>query len=92
MTMPKQNNPLMCDGYDDAVIGVARRCGQPDLVVYDSEKIVRALVKSGMTRHEAFEYFEFNIAGAWVGEGTPLFLDKMPAEDVRRLFSDEGEQ
>jgi hypothetical protein len=25
---------------------------------------------------EALEYFEFNILGAYLGEGTPIFLDK----------------
>ena len=25
---------------------------------------------------EAMEYYEFNQLGAWVGDGTPCFLDK----------------
>ena len=27
-----------------------------------------------MTNEEAIEYFEFNVVGAWMGEGTPIFL------------------
>jgi hypothetical protein len=46
--------PLMCDGFDDAVIGVAHRCGQMDLVVYDTTKIIKILVKQGMSREDAW--------------------------------------
>ena len=31
-------------------------------------------MKDGMTDEEAMEYFEFNVVGAWMGEGTPIFL------------------
>jgi hypothetical protein len=65
---------LMADGFDDAVIGYAQRCGQPALVVYDRDKCIEVLMKDGMTHEEAEEYFEFNVVGSWVGERTPLFL------------------
>jgi len=42
---------------------------------YDMEKIVRKLMKrDGMSHEEAQEYFNFNIGGAYMGEGTPMFL------------------
>jgi hypothetical protein len=28
-----------------------------------------------MSWEEAVEYFDFNVAGAWVGESTPVFLE-----------------
>jgi hypothetical protein len=31
--------------------------------------------RDGMSREDAEEYFDFNVAGAWVGEGMPVFLD-----------------
>ena len=66
---------LTADGFDDCIIGIALRCGQPDLVVYDSAKIVDKLVlRDGMTYEDAVEFFEYNILGAWVGEGTPLYM------------------
>ena len=27
-----------------------------------------------MTEEEALEYFDYNVQGAWVGEGTPIFV------------------
>ena len=62
------------DEFDGAILGLGRRCGQPDLLVYDVDKCVAILMKDGMTDEEAMEYFEFNVVGAWMGEGTPIFL------------------
>lgn len=67
---------LFADGYDDAIVGIAERDGEI-LVVYDLRKILRQLrVRDGMSRDEAQEFFEFNIAGSWVGERTPVWLDR----------------
>jgi len=74
---------LIADGFDEAVLGVARRCGQPDLIAYDVEKIIEILVtRDDMTYEEAVEFFDFNIAGAWMGEETPIFIIKMTIEEV----------
>ena len=72
---------LLADGFEDAIVGVAVRCSQPPLVVYDTEHCLRILVAGGMSREEAEEYFDFNVAGAWVGPGTPLFLTRIPDDE-----------
>jgi hypothetical protein len=35
------------------------------------------MTRDGMDEEEAWEYYQFNIAGSWVGESTPLFLERM---------------
>jgi hypothetical protein len=30
--------------------------------------------RDGMSREEATEFFDFNIACAWVGNGTPIYI------------------
>lgn len=75
----EEMNPeaLLADGFDAALVGVARRCGQPTLAVYDYELGLRVLMeRDGMTRDEAAEYMEFNVVGAWVGPGTPIWLER----------------
>ncbi len=68
---------LFADGFDDAILGVGTRCGQPTIVIYDRAKCIAILVKrDGMTHDEAEEFFAFNTEGAWVGERTPLYLAK----------------
>lgn len=61
--------------YDHCVIGIASRIGQEDCVAYDMECVIDALVASGMDHDEAQEFFEFNIAGAYIGERTPIFIE-----------------
>ena len=65
---------LKAEGFDGAILGLGRRCGQSDLLVYDADKCVAILMKDGMTDEEAMEYFEYNVVGSWMGEGTPIFL------------------
>lgn len=71
-----ESNPdaLYADGFDDALVGIARRCGQPDLAVYSVRLCIEVLMQRGMTYEEACEYFEFNVVGAWMGPMTPIFL------------------
>jgi hypothetical protein len=66
---------LFADGFDNAVMGVARRAGQPDVMAYDYAKCVQILMeRDDMTEEEAFEYMEFNVVGSFVGEKTPIFI------------------
>lgn len=70
---------LLADGFEAAIIGVAERCSQPPLVVYDAERCIEILMqRDGMSYDDAHEYFSFNVLGAWVGEHTPLFMWRPP--------------
>jgi hypothetical protein len=73
-----EENPkaLFADGFDDALIGIARRANGDALAAYSREKCVKVLMdRDGMDEAEANEFFDFNVIGSWVGEGTPLFID-----------------
>jgi hypothetical protein len=59
--------------FDEAIIGVAERIGDEPVVAYDTTKIVEILSRS-MSVDEAYEFFEFNILGAYVGQKTPMFI------------------
>jgi hypothetical protein len=64
---------LFADGLDTAIIGF-----EPNLwrVVYSRNKVVDILMKrDGMGVDEAIEFAEFNIFGAYVGEGTPIWVE-----------------
>jgi hypothetical protein len=63
------------DGYDDCLLGVVLRFGQPPILCYDRTKVLDKLVAGGMAHEDAVEWFEFNQIGAWVGDTTPCFLD-----------------
>ena len=72
---------LTADGLDDAVLGIGYRCSKEPLLVYSVDKVIEILVRrDGMTPDEAREFFEFNIGGAWMGEGTPIWLETFNKE------------
>lgn len=65
---------LLADGFEKAFIGIGRKFGVPS-AVYDRKKCIKILEKD-MTPEEAEEYFQFNVEGAWVGEQTPVFMER----------------
>lgn len=71
---------LFMDGFDDAILGVGTKFHHLS-VIYSKKKILDILTKD-MDYEEAIEYFEFNIAGAYVGENTPIILDDTIDYDV----------
>ena len=67
------HNPeaLFADGFDNAILGYSSDCR----VIYSVDQIMETLVeRDGMTPDEAIEFFDFNIAGAYVGEYTPIYM------------------
>ena len=72
-----EGNPdaLLADGLERAFIGYGAQYTKPPLAIYDTEKCLEVLMEdNGWTYTEALEYFEFNTACAWMGEGTPIFM------------------
>jgi hypothetical protein len=66
---------LLCDGFDEAIIGMAERINLGPIVAYDVDKMLKIMVeRDGMTYEEAMEYFDYNILGAWLGENTPVYI------------------
>lgn len=55
--------------FDSCIVGVISICGRENVVCYDRDKCIAAMGGDE-------EYFEFNTAGAYVGERTPAFLTR----------------
>lgn len=66
---------LLMDGFDEAFIGWSRRINEPLLAVYSYDGLIKVCVeRDGMDYEEAVEYVDYNVAGAWVGEQTPIIV------------------
>jgi hypothetical protein len=65
---------LIADGFDDAVIGIEVSSMR---LIYSVEKCIDILMEQGMDMTESVEYFEFNISGAYVGEKTPIWCEDL---------------
>ena len=72
----EHDDEIMCaDGFDEAIVGVAYMFGGNAVALYDRNKIIETLVDEGLTEEEAWEHYDFNIAGGYVGEKTPIFAE-----------------
>jgi hypothetical protein len=72
---------MFADGFDDALIGIAGRINLGPVALYDRDRCLAVLVRDyEMTESQAEEYMSFNVEGAWVGEGTPLFCELFKEE------------
>jgi hypothetical protein len=58
--------------YDKCIVGMAYDGSK---VIYDTLLVVQSLMEDqGMTDEEALDWFEYNMLGSYVGEGTPIFM------------------
>lgn len=68
-----EHNPeaLLADGHDHAIMGYST----DGRVIYSVNMIIEGLIQDSLMSYEdAVEFFDFNIAGAYVGEYTPIFM------------------
>ena len=66
---------MLADGLEEAIAGVMVRVGNSGPVaLYDWRKCIDIFVAEGCTEEEAQEHFEFNVLGAWGGDGTTAFM------------------
>lgn len=73
---------LKVDGFDDCYLGVGESFGDHPALIYDYEKIIQQLKQDGMSEEEAIEYYEFNILGSYIGEKMPIFLNRVPLDEL----------
>lgn len=62
---------LIADGFDEAVIGVDET--QMKLIYSVTRCLEILMTRDNMSLEEAVEYFDFNVSGSYVGEKTPIW-------------------
>jgi hypothetical protein len=67
---------MFADGFEEAVIGTNYTNGVRK-VVYDMDLMIRVLMeRDEMTEEDAIEYLEYNVWNTYVGEGTPIYIQR----------------
>jgi hypothetical protein len=70
----KDETILLADGLESAFMAIGRQFTHP-VAIYSYRKTIKILMRDHqMDKEEAIEYFDFNIAGAFIGDQTPVFL------------------
>ena len=70
----KDLNPeaLKVDGFDDCICGIVHTF-HGAVFVYNVGAMISQMMWQGMTEDDAYEYFDYNIIGAYMGEFTPVY-------------------
>ena len=79
--LPWEEELLQAEGLDSALIGVAdvftKEGGMETVLAYDRDLCISSFMRDGMSREEAIEYFDFNVAGAYMGPKTPVYISRV---------------
>lgn len=79
---------MLADGFEDAFIGIGQQYNR-HFAIYDRQQCIEILMeRDGMSEDDAEEYFEFNVVGAWVGHGTPVFVRRMVIEEADEIIDE----
>ena len=78
-----ENPEAICyDGMDEALIGIYRgdlarqNMQERRIDVYSYVKFIEVYIKrDGMSEEEAIEFFDYNVAGGYIGKYQPLIID-----------------
>lgn len=78
-----ENPEAICyDGMDEALIGIYRgdlarqNMQERSIAVYSYVKFIEVYIKrDGMSEEEAIEFFDYNVAGGYIGKYQPLIID-----------------
>jgi hypothetical protein len=74
---------LIADGFDDALIGYVEIFDSPKIALYDSAKCIQILIETlGITEEVAKEHFQINVQGSYVGDYTPAFATILKEDKI----------
>lgn len=67
---------IIYEELESALVGVTfGMFNEPARAVYSVTKCADYFMSLGLTEEEAIEYVDFNVVDAYVGKGTPLFIE-----------------
>ena len=75
-------NALLADGLDEAIIGFGHQSSTAPVIIYDYDKCIEIFMRDNDWDYEdAMEWMQFNVIGAYVGAGTPIFMTTFSEEE-----------
>lgn len=70
----REESVVFADGLEEAFIGIGYQFHTP-IALYSKNKAIQCLIDQGMDEEQAYEYFDYNITGSYVGDNTPIFIE-----------------
>ena len=66
------------EGFDSAILGVDE---SRMVLIYSYKRCIDILISDGMDEIDAIEYMEYNVAGCYLGEDTPVICRDLMFEN-----------
>jgi len=66
---------IQYDEFREALIGVGERAGGLKINIYDKQVVLDILMRY-MDEDDAVEHYYYNVLGSYLGDSTPIFLDR----------------
>lgn len=77
---------LKATGLDKAILGITDNREGEQIIAYDRGRCLKIFMeRDGMSYEDADEFFAFNVEGAYLGKGTPIFVDVVRRPEANRL-------
>jgi len=81
-----EDQTLFADGFDKAIVGVDL-VSSPPRIIYDKSKMIDVLVhQEELSIEDAIDFLAYNVWGAYVGLGTPIYMDDGDSEHIREII------
>mgnify|MGYP000387935144 CR=1 FL=1 len=74
---------MIIDGFEKAIIGIDQIANR---IIYDKQKMIHILVKSGMDYNQAYEYLHHNLWSGWLGKETPIYMDPVTKKKLKETI------
>lgn len=65
------------NSFDNCLLGITDEWRNFPVVIYSKSKMIDEMISMGYTFDDAVEYLEYNVWGAYQGEGTPIFCNDL---------------
>ena len=69
-----RDNIIYISGFDTCLVGVDIT---HSVALYGYEQMINQLMDEGMSEQEAEEYIDYNITGAYLGDGMPQIVSEL---------------
>lgn len=87
--MENQERTLKADGFDSAIIGIYVE-SEPPRLIYSKQRMIEVLLSDEIELDEAIEYLEYNTWAAYVGPGTPIYIDEANHDQALEILESIG--
>lgn len=65
------------ESFNNSIVGIADEWREYPVVIYSKSKMIDEMILKGYTFDEAVEFLEYNVWGAYLGDGTPIFCNDL---------------